>query len=62
VSDVAIAADGHLAWCTRDGIVGFDDVTLAAHNDRCAAVTFCDNDNAVCSASWDGRVRVLQRR
>jgi hypothetical protein len=62
VSDLAIAADGRVAWCTRDGAVGFDDATIAAHDDRCAAVTFCDNDHAVCSAGWDGRVRVLQRR
>ena len=61
VSDLAMATDGSVAWCTRDGVVGFDDVTIAAHDDRCAAVTFCDHDNAVCSAGWDGRVRVLQR-
>jgi hypothetical protein len=61
VSDLAMATDATVAWCTRDGVVGFDDVTIAAHDDRCAAVTFCDHDNAVCSAGWDGRVRVLQR-
>jgi hypothetical protein len=61
VSDLAIATDASVAWCTRDGVVGFDDVTVAAHDDRCAAVTFCDHDKAVCSAGWDGRVRVLQR-
>jgi hypothetical protein len=62
VSDLAIAADGSVAWCTRAGAVGFDDATVAAHDDRCAAITFCDDDKAVCSAGWDGRVRVLQRR
>lgn len=65
IGDAALASDGRLALCRRDGTVALESAsgssiwTLPAHSDRCAAVVFCDHERAVCSAGWDGRVRVM---
>jgi hypothetical protein len=35
--------------------------TVQAHGECCGDLVVCDNQRAVCSAGWDGRVRVLSR-
>jgi WD40 repeat protein len=68
VEALAIADDGRLALCRRDGVVELrdaDDVVLLeapAHEQRCAKVVFCDAQLAVCSVGWDGRLRVMEAR
>lgn len=65
IQDAALASDGRLALCRRDGSVSLEDAagtplwTAPAHTDRCAAVAFCDREQALCTAGWDGRVRVF---
>ena len=65
IDDAALADDGRLALCRRDGTVSLESGggaqiwTVPAHTDRCAAIVFCDRDQALCSAGWDGRVRVF---
>jgi DNA-binding beta-propeller fold protein YncE len=67
IDSVAVDAHGHVGVGTRagrvrlydgDGRVVFD---VAAHDERVAALAFCDGGAALCSGGWDGRVRVLQR-
>jgi hypothetical protein len=65
VESLAIADDGRVAVCRRDGVVelrGADDVVrleVPAHQQRCAKVAFCDAQRALCSVGWDGRLRVI---
>lgn len=65
IEDAALASDGRLALCRRDGTVALESVngtaiwTAPAHADRCAAIVFCDREQALCTAGWDGRVRVF---
>lgn len=65
VESLAIADDGRLAVCRRDGVVRVMNAKgelvyeAPAHEQRCARVTFCDAQRAVCSVGWDGRLRVL---
>jgi len=39
-----------------DGALNLD---VAAHDERCAVLAFCDEGRALCSGGWDGRVRVI---
>jgi hypothetical protein len=63
----AIATDdgGRVAVGLRSGRVHlFDDdgtlsLDVAAHDERCAVLAFCDAGRALCSGGWDGRVRVI---
>lgn len=65
LSAVAIADDGRLASCRLDGTVELRDergalqFIAAAHQQRCARVSFCDQQRALCTAGWDGAFRVL---
>ena len=62
---LALAADGRLALCRRDGVVelrGADDglvLEVPAFEGRCGRVAFCDA-NALCAVGWDGRLRVIE--
>jgi hypothetical protein len=68
VEAIAVANDGRLALSRRDGVVELRDVeqrlrfSSPAHEQRCARVAFCDQQRAVCSVGWDGRLRVLEAR
>jgi len=68
VEGLAVANDGRLALCLKEGVVELRDVeqrvlfSSPAHEQRCARVTFCDQQRAVCSVGWDGRLRVLDAR
>ena len=63
----AVATDdgGRVAVGLRSGRVQlFDDdgtlrLDVAAHDERCAVLSFCDGGRALCSGGWDGRVRVI---
>ena len=63
----AVATDdgGRVALGLRSGRVQlFDDddtlrLDVAAHDERCAVLSFCDGGGALCSGGWDGRVRVI---
>ena len=63
----AVATDdgGRVALGLRSGRVQlFDDddtlrLDVAAHDERCAVLSFCDGGRALCSGGWDGRVRVI---
>lgn len=65
LEDVAIDDGGRVALCRRDGSVALLDAALkpvfdvAAHTERCARVSFCDDGRALCTVGWDGRLRVL---
>lgn len=65
VEALAVASDGRLAVCRRDGVVELRDANdavvfaSAAHDGRCGDVVFCDDERALCSVGWDGRLRVL---
>jgi tRNA A-37 threonylcarbamoyl transferase component Bud32 len=65
VEDIALAQDGRRAICRRDGTVTLETAggqalwTVPAHTDRCASVAFCDGERAICSAGWDGRIRLI---
>ncbi len=65
VESLAVADDGRIALCRRDGVVelrGADERVLLeapAHEQRCARVAFCDGQTAICSVGWDGRLRVI---
>lgn len=65
IEDIALAQDGRRAICRRDGNVTLEDArgtalwSVPAHTDRCASVAFCDGERAICSAGWDGRVRLI---
>lgn len=63
----AVATDdgGRVAVGLRSGRVQlFDDddtlrLDVAAHDERCAVLSFCDGGRALCSGGWDGRVLVI---
>jgi hypothetical protein len=65
---VAVDPAGRVAVGLRSGrVLLFDDaggllLDVAAHTARASVVTFCDGGEAVCSAGWDGRVRVIALR
>ncbi len=66
VQSLALADDGRRAACLLDGSVELRDGAGAvlflapAHEQRCARVSFCDAERALCSVGWDGRLRVLE--
>jgi hypothetical protein len=68
VDAVAVDEGGRVAVGLRGGrVLLFDDagvlqLDVAAHAARAAVVAFCDGGAALCSAGWDGRVRIMELR
>jgi hypothetical protein len=68
VESLALASDGRLAVCRRDGVVELRDsadtlrLEVPAFEGRCGRVAFCDGEQALCAVGWDGRLRVIEAR
>jgi hypothetical protein len=66
VESLALASDGRLGVCRRDGVVELRDahdverLEVRAFEGRCGRVAFCDGERALCAVGWDGFLRVIE--